>query len=337
VIDAPTSFDPFGQPDSAVADHQPGYRAEATTAGLIHLRNRDYDPTTGQFLTPDPLDGVNGLTTVTNTHHYTNNDPINKTDPLGLRARDGSLALACMLGNGLCVWWYPSDHSYVDPLEVQSTLECLANFGTDRVKQSLQNAIMPHKMVVDGATDLWNALNTDTWGTLEAIIPIWGSVRQIDNSNNLCEEIIGASYLALDMATITLLASATPKATPGGPGAWRSANEWMSARASAYQGQIAGRSGSVYEVGGVKFDGFANGVLQEAKGPGYSNFIRNGNFQPWFRGADDLAAQAQRQVAAAGGTPIRWSVAEADAAAAIRNLLNQRGISGIDVVHVAPR
>jgi RHS repeat-associated protein len=91
VIDAPTSFDPFGQPDTAVADHQPGYRAEATTAGLIHLRNRDYDPTTGQFLTPDPLDGVNGTPTVANTHHYTNNDPLNLTDPLGLRARDGSL------------------------------------------------------------------------------------------------------------------------------------------------------------------------------------------------------------------------------------------------------
>jgi len=42
----------------------------------------------------------------------------------------------------------------------------------------------------------------------------------------------------------------------------------MSARAAAYQEQITGQAiGSVYRVNGVKFDGFADGVLQDAKGP----------------------------------------------------------------------
>ncbi len=124
-------------------------------------------------------------------------------------------------------------------------------------------------------------------------------------------------------------------AAKAGPGAWGSAAEAMSGRAAAYQSQITGRAaGSVYRVNGVKFDGFANGVLQEAKGPGYAKFVRNGQFQPWFSGADGLASQAQRQLSAAGGTPITWSVAEADAATAINNLFVSRGISGIDVVHV---
>jgi hypothetical protein len=42
----------------------------------------------------------------------------------------------------------------------------------------------------------------------------------------------------------------------------------------------------VYRVNGVKFDGYANGVLQEAKGPGYAQFVRNGEFQPWFLSAE---------------------------------------------------
>jgi hypothetical protein len=122
-----------------------------------------------------------------------------------------------------------------------------------------------------------------------------------------------------------------------GPGVWGTANESMSARAAAFQTQVTGRaSGSVYRVNGVKFDGFANGVLQEAKGPGYAIGVRNGVFQPWYRGADDLANQAQRQLAAADGTPITWSVAEEEVVTAINNLFMSRGISGIKVVHVPP-
>lgn len=44
------------------------------------------------------------------------------------------------------------------------------------------------------------------------------------------------------------------------------------------------------------------------------------------------SSSADRPLAAAGGTPIRWVVAEPDAAAAIRSLFGQNGISGIDVV-----
>ncbi len=36
----------------------------------------------------DPLDGVDGTTTVANGYHYADNDPLNKTDLLGLRAQD---------------------------------------------------------------------------------------------------------------------------------------------------------------------------------------------------------------------------------------------------------
>ncbi|WP_437293714.1 Tox-REase-5 domain-containing protein [Sorangium sp. So ce426] len=82
----------------------------------------------------------------------------------------------------------------------------------------------------------------------------------------------------------------------------------------------------------MKFDGIVNGVLQEAKGPGYAAFVRNGTFQPWFQGAEALVSQAQRQVTAAGGAPIQWHFAEEAAANATRTLFNREGIKGIQVL-----
>jgi hypothetical protein len=129
-----------------------------------------------------------------------------------------------------------------------------------------------------------------------------------------------------------------------GPGQWGPSKESMSKRAARYQEQISGHPvEEAYWVGGVgrgsggaKFDGYANGVLLEAKGPGYANkFLDNLEPKPWFResGAEALADQAKRQFAAAKGTPVRWHVAEEKAAKAIRKLLNRKDVQGIEVVH----
>jgi len=60
-----------------------------------------YDPTTGTFLTRDPLDGVSGTTTVANPYHYTNNDPINLTDPTGKRSCDVGFGVSLASCGGL--------------------------------------------------------------------------------------------------------------------------------------------------------------------------------------------------------------------------------------------
>ena len=119
-----------------------------------------------------------------------------------------------------------------------------------------------------------------------------------------------------------------------GPGQWARVSEAMSRRAASYQAKITGRPGWVYKVNGVKFDGYSNGVLQEAKGPGYASFVKDGKFQRWFHGRAGLVDQGQRQEGAAGGRPITWSVAEEPAAHAIEDLFDQANIVGIDVVHV---
>lgn len=81
-------FDPYGNPDTEKLTVGFGYRGELHVAGLVYLRARNYDPTLGRFLTPDPLDGVPGTTTITNQYTYANNNPITSTDPTGLRAGD---------------------------------------------------------------------------------------------------------------------------------------------------------------------------------------------------------------------------------------------------------
>jgi hypothetical protein len=131
-----------------------------------------------------------------------------------------------------------------------------------------------------------------------------------------------------------------------GPGDWGPAKESMSKRAARYQEQISGHSASeAYWVGGkdlksggVKLDGFRDGTLLEAKGPGYANKFTDAlKPKPWFKdsGAQQLIKQARRQLDVAKGVPIRWHVAEKKAADAIRKLLADERIAGIEVVHTS--
>jgi RHS repeat-associated protein len=53
--------------------------------GLQYLRARHYDPTTGQFLTRDPIEAI-----TRSPYAYVQNNPINGTDPTGLCGPFGS-------------------------------------------------------------------------------------------------------------------------------------------------------------------------------------------------------------------------------------------------------
>jgi len=124
-----------------------------------------------------------------------------------------------------------------------------------------------------------------------------------------------------------------------GPGQWRPAKESMSSRARAYQEQISGHSADeAYWVGSVRFDGFKDGVLLDAKGPGYANKFFD-DFEPksWFKhsGARALVEQAQRQlgVARRTGTPIRWHIAEEKTLEALRRLFQDNNVFGIEMIY----
>lgn len=73
------------------------------------------------------------------------------------------------------------------------------------------------------------------------------------------------------------------------------------------------------------------------KGPGYATFVDKGRFMDFFEGAGTLVDQAQRQLRAANGTPVRWHVAESEAATAMRNLLRERGLGAqVEIIHTPP-
>ena len=58
-----------------------GYAGQYTDpqTGLVYLRARYYDPQTGQFISRDPLEAI-----TQQPYSYTNDNPLNETDPLGL-------------------------------------------------------------------------------------------------------------------------------------------------------------------------------------------------------------------------------------------------------------
>ena len=126
-----------------------------------------------------------------------------------------------------------------------------------------------------------------------------------------------------------------------GPGEWVKAGEGMSEQARRYQVQVTGApEGYVYRVKlgekYVKFDGFDGSVLIETKSTGYAQWIdRNLRFLRVFKGRLQILEQAERQIQAANGTPIRWIVAEGELAGALRVLFKEAGLK-IEVIHIPP-
>lgn len=59
-----------------------------------------------------------------------------------------------------------------------------------------------------------------------------------------------------------------------------------------------------------------------------------GEYYTWFRGSDAFLDQAERQIAVAADTPIRWIFAETKAAAATQRAFDEAGITMIEIVVV---
>ena len=329
--------DPYGNPRGTApprwtGDH--GFLDKPTdTTGLTQIGARYYDPAIARFISVDP---IMDLTDPQQWHGYAyaNNNPITWADPTGLRPKshDGGTS------KGKYVPAPPKPQGKALKIELEEILDSHDPRGymdrvdslTDDERQALVDADYYDLVQLEYSNQSQIAIACELNG---GCTPCEDDACVYWNMFLMVASVGGAPFAFAKLAEWLLPARATVGPPP--PGAWTSASESMSARAAAYQEQVTGATaGSVYRVGGVNFDGFAQGVLLEAKGPGYATFVRNGEFMSWFRGADTLANQAIRQTAAAGGRPITWSVAEPQAATAIENLFASRGITGINIVHV---
>lgn len=135
---------------------------------------------------------------------------------------------------------------------------------------------------------------------------------------------------------------ATPPASPE-PGRWTKCKESMSDRAADFQEQQTGRKARIweYKVGNVSFDGFKDGKLIEAKGPGYAKWLELDDqgqlrFRKFFEGAQSMEKQLYAQDKVAQGVPVEWRVAEPRLAEYLRQVIKARKLK-ITVVYVPPR
>ncbi len=355
-----TRTDPFGAARSTVtstAGH--GFlAAPVDTTGLVSLGARYYDPDAGRFVSTDPV--LSPLNTAQfNAYDYAGSNPLTWSDASGM---DFWSDLGKNVSNG---WnaagkWVKKNASTLVGIAAGGlvTAGCLAlTAGAGSVGCFVAGGMVGgavsnlYKTTVQKKKFSLNSFVSDVaWGGAAGLLgPIAGAVgkaiapaaRSLIASLKKPAQALASRASAATRVTTpkTTTSNSSRSAVTGSssslsPGAWGTATESMSARSAAYQARVTGQPvGSVYRVNGVKFDGYAQGILQEAKGPGYASFVRNGQFQPWFNGADGLVSQAQRQLAAAQGVPITWSVAEANAVTAIDNLFMSRGISGISLIH----
>jgi RHS repeat-associated protein len=76
------AYDEYGAPAAANSGLS-GYTGQMylAQAGLYHYRARAYSPALGRFLQTDPIGMAGGM----NLYAYTDNDPVNLIDPLGLQ------------------------------------------------------------------------------------------------------------------------------------------------------------------------------------------------------------------------------------------------------------
>ncbi len=115
------TYDAFGTPtgtDQALP--RLGYRGEVHVDNLIYLRNRNYQPGTGHFTSPDPLEGVAGTTTIAHPYHYADNNPVHNIDPLGLQPQDtefnGLDSVPVGTGSSGGLWGWPLAATIAPPI-----------------------------------------------------------------------------------------------------------------------------------------------------------------------------------------------------------------------------
>jgi hypothetical protein len=120
-----------------------------------------------------------------------------------------------------------------------------------------------------------------------------------------------------------------------GPGSWGPSSESFAGFSKAYQEFVTGHPISeAYIVNGIKFDDFANGALIDAKG-NYGQFLLpDGQWKSFFPGDARFLEMAERQMTAAGDSPIVWKFAQQNAAEKVAQVLEDNGITQITAIWV---
>jgi len=107
--------------------------------GLIFLRDRWYDPSTGTFLTQDP----EGYTDSSNPYVYCGGDPVNCSDPTGRAAAVGTKGWIVGKRPDGSHYRFAPEYARQHPLEVQIALESDTDLTRADVERLLARARLP--------------------------------------------------------------------------------------------------------------------------------------------------------------------------------------------------
>lgn len=165
-------YDSFGAaPNESGGAHGPKRRAAAPPltrygftgrehdpdAGLIYYRARWYDPRLGRFISEDPLGLAGGI----NQYAYVSNDPLNKTDPLGLYEADVHYDLTYFLArNNPCFTDQEAReiaHATQDVDEQPDTWPALGTTWRQQWQNSYYHALHPGSSAGRPSPFLWSA------------------------------------------------------------------------------------------------------------------------------------------------------------------------------------
>ncbi|MFD3776359.1 ricin-type beta-trefoil lectin domain protein [Streptomyces sp. NPDC058612] len=97
--------DPYGNPRGSEPGNWPGNRSflgsgiDDTDTGLTHIGAREYEPTTGRFISVDPIIDITDPLQM-NGYTYANGNPITGSDPTGLKADNCAYSSRCTANGG---------------------------------------------------------------------------------------------------------------------------------------------------------------------------------------------------------------------------------------------
>jgi len=143
----------------------------------------------------DPLDGVPGTAVESNPYHYTQNDPVNHTDPSGMRMVDA--AFSAFAGIGFCwpPWSCPDPIQQTDDCASDSALptsEEISAWGVQGVSVEEERALQ-----VDNCRDDYRNGFKDTRGSKLPVGGKLGSLLSAAIQAKICLGLVLESQCAL--------------------------------------------------------------------------------------------------------------------------------------------
>lgn len=194
--------------------------------GLIYYRARWYDPRLGRFISEDPAGLAGGI----NLYAYVGNDPVNKTDPLGLYEIDVHYDLTYFLArNNPCFTEQEAGEIAHATQDVDEQPDSMPGYGNS-AQQQWQNihyhALHPASRAGRSSPVLWAAALQDERGNYRALGAHLHYLQDTFSHEGFTNQVWGHSPLGGGTHNTDKTASDVPRAMEMAYTTWYSLNAY---------------------------------------------------------------------------------------------------------------